>query len=392
MVQSLADDVNCSLMTMSNISEHGISEVKIAACDKLLSSRVDARIAGKKIDGIMNRIQVFQPTPRDDEKREPFIPESVKRARETGISKPQRSRIGYALTVDDDVDDDTEMIATTSNGKSARDLMWENGGPGVWAPDYREQYDLENDDWKFDAIPEIIDGKNIADFVDPEILKRIEALEEEEDQIVAERQAAEMNEEPESELDEEEEAAVGAIRERKKVIKARKLAAQTQNKPMVPLAIRGKSSTLAPDEIKKRMDNLGVDSSKMIERGRASERAERGRKRERSLSRRLEKKSEKDAGGDDMEIDGENSPKRAKTDSPVDRRRLVSEALTHTKPQDLAKMGLKDKETIQKVKKLEQRGRMAWMGAAGEGDNRKSVHLVKWFNTGKKRNGTHYCR
>ena len=66
MVQALAEDANCSLMTMSNISEHGVSEVKSAACDKLLATRVDARIAGKKIEGVMNRLQVFQPKPRDN--------------------------------------------------------------------------------------------------------------------------------------------------------------------------------------------------------------------------------------------------------------------------------------------------------------------------------------
>ncbi|KAL7561223.1 hypothetical protein ACA910_004145 [Epithemia clementina (nom. ined.)] len=394
MVQALAEDTNCSLMTMSNVSEQGVSEVKIAACDKLLASRVDARIAGKKIDGIMNRLQVFQPTPRDDVKREPFIPESVKRAREEGVvNKSQRSRVGYAETVEDenggDDDDDVAMVSASVR-RSTRDLMWENGGPGVWAPDYREQYDLENDEWKFDAIPEIFDGKNIADYVDPDILKRLEALEQEEEQIVSELEAAQMNEDPESDLDEEEEAAVNAIRERKKIIKARKLATQTQNKPMAPLAIRGKSGTLEADEIKKRMDTLGVDSSKMLERGRATERSERERKRARSLSRQLEKKID----DKEMEVEDDESPKkRAKKETPAAaKRKEISQALSHTKPQDLAKMGIKDKETIEKVKKLEQQGRRAWFGAAGEGDNRKSVHLVRWMNTGKKRNGTHYCR
>ena len=47
---------------------------------------------------------------------------------------------------------------------------------------------------------------------------------------------------------------------------------------------------------------------------------------------------------------------------------------------------------LQIAKKLERSGRKNWTGAAGEGDNRKSVHLVKWMNTGKKRMGTHYCR
>lgn len=37
--------------------------------------------------------------------------------------------------------------------------MWANGGPGVYACDYRKYYDLQNDDWKFDTIPEFMDGK-----------------------------------------------------------------------------------------------------------------------------------------------------------------------------------------------------------------------------------------
>jgi len=44
------------------------------------------------------------------------------------------------------------------------------------------------------------------------------------------------------------------------------------------------------------------------------------------------------------------------------------------------------------AQKLDREGRKAWKGAAGEGDQRKSAHLIKWMNTGKKRMGTHYCR
>ena len=36
---------------------------------------------------------------------------------------------------------------------------------------------LANDDWKQDIIPEIMDGKNVADFIDPEKLEKLEALE-----------------------------------------------------------------------------------------------------------------------------------------------------------------------------------------------------------------------
>ena len=42
---------------------------------------------------------------------------------------------------------------------------------------------MENPEWKYDAIPEIMDGKNIADFVDKDILQRLDELEMEEDML-----------------------------------------------------------------------------------------------------------------------------------------------------------------------------------------------------------------
>jgi nucleolar GTP-binding protein len=32
---------------------------------------------------------------------------------------------------------------------------------------------LENPEWKYDVIPEIMDGKNIFDFVDKDILEKL---------------------------------------------------------------------------------------------------------------------------------------------------------------------------------------------------------------------------
>ena len=47
-------------------------------------------------------------------------------------------------------------------------------------------YLLANDEWKDDVIPEIMDGKNIADFIDPDIAEKLEALEREEAILEAE--------------------------------------------------------------------------------------------------------------------------------------------------------------------------------------------------------------
>lgn len=49
-----------------------------------------------------------------------------------------------------------------------------------------EDYILKNPEWKMDKMPEIMDGKNVADFIDPDIAEKLEALEREEERLQAE--------------------------------------------------------------------------------------------------------------------------------------------------------------------------------------------------------------
>jgi len=395
MVEELTrDSPNCSFMTMSNISEKGVSEVKATACDRLLASRVESRISGNKVEGVMNRLQVFYPTARDNLDRDICIPESVKATQHSDDANAKRSRIGYAPTKDDiDEDGGDEAMMDASRKKTARELMWENGGPGVWAPDYREQYDLKDPEWRFDDIPQIMDGKNIADYVDPDIDAKLLMLEKEEDQLVAEAEAAAMGDD-ESDLDEEEEAAVEAIRDRKKKFRMMSHVNKSDNKPIMPRSIRGRGKdkhdrgALNADEIKKKMDEYGVDTSAMIERG---------RKRERSVDRRRTRKvsDEDDTEMDEgMDVDGmsKGQMKRQKKEMKESKKRESSLARSHSRPREPSQMGLKDKTAETIAKKLDKRGKKTWEGLSGEGDQRKSVHLVKWMNTGKKRMGTHNKR
>lgn len=46
--------------------------------------------------------------------------------------------------------------------------------------DLRKTWDLKNPEEAADIIPEIWEGKNIADFVDPDILEKLQKLEDEE--------------------------------------------------------------------------------------------------------------------------------------------------------------------------------------------------------------------
>ena len=49
-----------------------------------------------------------------------------------------------------------------------------------------ENYQLKNDGWKYDVVPEIMDGKNVIDFIDPDIAEKLDALEREEEKLNAE--------------------------------------------------------------------------------------------------------------------------------------------------------------------------------------------------------------
>lgn len=64
-------------------------------------------------------------------------------------------------------------------------LQEEHGGAGVYSADLRKGYTLKSGEWKYDILPEIIEGHNVLDFVDADIEARLEALEREEDALAA---------------------------------------------------------------------------------------------------------------------------------------------------------------------------------------------------------------
>lgn len=76
--------------------------------------------------------------------------------------------------------------------KTEKDLEGENGGAGVYSANLRKNYILANDEWKEDILPEILDGHNVYDFIDPDILLRLEELEREEGLRQAEDEDAEF--------------------------------------------------------------------------------------------------------------------------------------------------------------------------------------------------------
>lgn len=137
------DDVGV-LFTMSTLTEDGVIAVKNAACERLLNQRVELKMKSTKINDFLNRFHVAMPKPRDQKERPSCIPQAVL---ETKVKKEMEKE----------------------NKKLERDLEDETGGAGVYSADLRKHYILANDEWKGHVMPEILDGRNVFDFFDPDI-------------------------------------------------------------------------------------------------------------------------------------------------------------------------------------------------------------------------------
>lgn len=112
---------------------------------------------------------------------------------------------------------------------------------------------LENPDWKYDEIPEIYNGKNIIDFVDPDIEQKLNELEEEE-----ELQLKELENQIEGDdVPEEYKEAMKDIKKRTEEIRIQ----SALNKKT-----RAKSKYKNLENLKEKLESKGLDSSRVEER------------------------------------------------------------------------------------------------------------------------------
>lgn len=207
------------LMPMSTVTEEGVVDVKTRACDELLMQRVDMKMKSKKMPEVLNRLHLAVPKPRDEAERPPFIPPGAK------IGKKSSRVTAGTMELDG-------SEPSSKPRKLEKDIVLEMGDDYIL--DLKKRYLLANSDEKYDDPPEIFEGKNIADYIDPDIMERLEELEREEEMRVT---AGVYDSEPEDpEVLETRKIAV-AIRKRKASFRKQSSEKRSRNYPVMPRGV-----------------------------------------------------------------------------------------------------------------------------------------------------------
>jgi len=299
------------LLQLSCTTTEGVTIVKNAACERLIADRVAQKLksgtnssgtVGGRLGDVLARIHVAQPL--GGIVREPYIPEAVKQLRKFDRDDPHRRRL-------------------------ARDIEEENGGAGVYNVDLKQDYLLEDDDWKHDRVPEVLNGKNVYDFIDPDIDAKLAALEEEEEKLEADGyyESDESTENPE-------EANIrmkaDLIREKRALImNENKMRKSLKNRAVIPRSAKAKKLS----EMENHLDSLGFDTTAIAARARSQPR---GRSALRSRT------GTEDAMDVDTPVSSEALRSKSRARSQSNRREDgITNVAARSKAERLAKLGQK---------------------------------------------------
>lgn len=339
-LQTLLKSGEFEMLQLSCNAQEGVQDVKNAACERLIADRISQKLKagttssgaiGGRLAEVMARIHVAQSM--DGQTRETFIPEAVKAMKKYDKDDPERRKL-------------------------ARDVEAENGGAGVYNVDMRAGYMLENPEWKYDKIPEIFDGKNVYDFIDPDIDAKLQALEEEEEKLEQEGYY-----DSDEDIDDNEEAEMlrkaELIREKQQLIRNEARMKRLKNQAIIPR----KAIKKPLSELEDALDQLGVDTTNLAEKAQSKRRS-----RGRSMTRSRLGTEDADA----MDVDAKPLDRmRSRSWAPVTNRREdgVQDEATRTKAERLAKLNQK---------------RMNRMARQGEADKHTTASLPKHLFSGKR--------
>ena len=370
LIEEVAKEHQTYLIQMSNTTGNGVFDVKSKACDILLKYR-EVKNSGAKTKDItgLDKIYIAKPTQiRDNRKRTPNIPQSFLEEKQNKLNEEKNEKFDEEKFLREDNINNLEKKIKNNKFK---EIIEANGGTGIYYFPLREEFKLENPDWKYDIWPEFMDGKNVFDFVDKDILKKVEALEKEEEEIA---QRGDMGlDDDENNMDDGEESSelsedlieaheklmknVKTIKERHKLVKRSKL----------PSRLVGESATdkfmneVRPD-LKEKAETIKLISHKM--------RRDQKEKMRSNLKKDagIDEEDDKISDSDEMDIEEENQK--------TVKKKKISE-------KESAKVVHEKNKIVQRLQKKIQK-KFDKNLQINETDRRSDSKKPKFFNTGKR--------
>lgn len=346
----ITQNTNTELLQLSCITNEGVQEVKNVVCDRLIADRVAAKLkAGQssqpanlatptgRLGDLLARIHVARPM--EGSVSETYIPESVLNGTHKKFDSNDPNR-----------------------RKTEKDLEDENGGAGVYNIDMKKNYDLAFPNWNHDKVPEFFNGRNVADFVDPDIEDKLAQLEAEEERLEEEGyydESESMEDEDEAEI----RMKATLIKDKRKLImNEARMKKSLKNKAQIPRA--KKARTLM--QMESHFKNIGLDASAPLDRARV---LMRDTKSTRSTA-------------DAMDLDTPSA--RAKSVSRAPKTNRLTDGLrgSSTAVADPAR-----REKAERITKLGQR-KMNRMARQGEADRHTTASLPAHLLKGKRGMGS----
>ena len=372
LIEEVAKEHQTYLIQMSNTTGNGVFDVKSKACDILLKYR-EVKNSGNKTKDItgLDKIYIAQPTQiRDNRKRTPNIPQSFLEEKKIKLNEEQNEKFDEEKFLRED---NINKLEKKIKNNKFKEVIEANGGTGIYYFPLREEFKLENPDWKYDIWPEFMDGKNVFDFVDKDILKKVEALEKEEEEIAQRGDLGLDEDEDNNNMDDGEESSelsedlieaheklmknVKTIKERHKLVKRSKL----------PSRLVGDSATdkfmseVRPD-LKEKAEKIKLISHKL--RRDQKEKMRSNLKKDAGIGEEDDKISD----SDEMDIEEENQ-KTVKKKKISDKK---SEKVIHEKNKIVQRLQKKIQKKFDKNLQI------------NETDRRIDSKKQKFFNTGKR--------
>ncbi|KAI9779246.1 MAG: Nucleolar GTP-binding protein 1 [Geoglossum umbratile] len=250
MLQDILKPGDVELLQLSCTTSEGVMEVRNAACERLIADRVAQKLKagtsssgaiGSRLGDLLNRIHVARPM--EGLQREVFIPDALRDRKKYDKEDPERPKL-------------------------ERDIEEEEGGAGVYSVDLKKNYILNDDGWKHDKIPEIFDGKNVYDFIDPDIEAKLAALEKEEERLEAEG-FYQSDDTSEGEEEADIRAKAELIREKRQLIQnAAKMKKSLKNRAVIPRT----ATTKKLSDMKSHLNSLGLNTASTSARARSQSR------------------------------------------------------------------------------------------------------------------------